>query len=52
LFFAGILVFLIAARFAFKLPALRKVVWPIYRQKGILPPVATGLRDAAAVTDV
>ncbi len=52
LFIAGALVFAIAARFAMKLPALRRIVRPIYVQKGILPGVPTGLRDAAAVTDV
>jgi MFS family permease len=52
LLIAGGLVLLIAARFAIKLPALRKIVRPLYVQKGILPAVATSLRNAAEVTDV
>jgi MFS family permease len=52
LLIAGGFVLLIAARFAIKLPSLRKLVRPIYVQKGILPAVATGLRNAAEVTDV
>lgn len=39
-----------ACIFAYMLPALRKLVWPIYRQKGILPEVATGLNAGMQVT--
>jgi MFS family permease len=42
----------VAGYFAVKLPALRKLVRPVYEQKGILPrPVASGLQTATdAVT--
>jgi len=52
LLIAGAAVLLIAAYFAARLPALRRLVRPIYVQKGILPAVATSLRNAAEVTDV
>jgi MFS family permease len=29
------------------LPALRKLVWPVYQRKGIIPAVAKGIREAA-----
>jgi MFS family permease len=35
-----------AAAFAWRLPALRKLVRPIYRERGIIPEVATGLEAA------
>jgi MFS family permease len=38
------------AWFFFKLPLLRKVIRPIYIQKGILPEVAAGLRGADTIT--
>jgi MFS family permease len=44
---AGVVCILAAARFALKLPAMRKLVRPLYEEKGILPPtVATGLETA------
>lgn len=47
---AGAICILAAVSFAFKLPALRKIIRPIYAQKGILPaPVADGLQTAAEV---
>jgi MFS family permease len=39
-----------AAWFARELPAIRTVVRPIYASMGILPQVAAGLSDAAAVS--
>jgi MFS family permease len=36
--------------FTLKLPMLRKVIRPIYIQKGILPEVAVGLRGAVTIT--
>ena len=39
-----------AAVFAYMLPQLRKLVWPIYRSKGILPEVAEGLNAGMQVT--
>ncbi len=36
--------------FATRLPMLRKVIRPIYIQKGILPEVAVGLRGAVTIT--
>jgi MFS family permease len=47
---AGVICILAAARFALKLPAMRKIVRPLYAEKGILPPtVATGLETATEV---
>jgi MFS family permease len=47
LLIAGAIVLLICARFALKLPMLRKLIRPIYVQKGILPPeLATGMQTA------
>ncbi len=40
-----------AAVFGRKLPALREIVRPIYRERGILPEVARGLGDATALRD-
>ena len=42
---AGSIVF--AAWFLLKLPALRPLVREVYRRKGIIPEVATGLNEAA-----
>jgi MFS family permease len=36
-----------AAVFAARLPVLRRLIRPIYRQRGIIPEVATGLQAAA-----
>jgi MFS family permease len=41
---AGIISFLAALSYARKLPAIRKIVRPIYISKGILPQVADGLK--------
>jgi hypothetical protein len=37
----------IGVGFAMILPGLRKIIRPVYVQKGILPAVAEGLREAA-----
>lgn len=37
--------------FLYRLPALRKLVRPIYREKGILPEVATGLQAANSINE-
>lgn len=39
-----------AAMFAMRLPALRRLVRPIYRQRGIIPEVASGIQAAAEGT--
>jgi MFS family permease len=44
---SGILSLLIAGGFRLTLPALRKLIRPVYVQKGILPVMAEGLREAA-----
>jgi MFS family permease len=50
LMIGGSLVMTAAAAFAFVLPALRRVVRPIYARKGILPePLADGMQTAADV---
>ena len=47
---AGVICIVSAISFAMKLPALRKVVRPIYSEKGIVStPVATGLETATEV---
>jgi MFS family permease len=43
---SGILSFIIMLFFAKKLPAIRKLVHPIYERKGIIPEVAAGLQTA------
>ena len=43
----GILCFAAAGWFAQELPAIRRVVRPIYQRMGILPEVATGLQTAS-----
>jgi MFS family permease len=46
----GMICVIAAVSFATKLPAIRRVIRPIYEQKGIVPPqVAAGLRDATEV---
>jgi MFS family permease len=47
---AGCVSLIAAFSFARKLPAIRKIVRPIYIQKGILPQVADGLRVADEMT--
>jgi len=37
--------------YATRLPALRKLVHPIYARKGILPDLATALQAATDMTD-
>ncbi len=37
--------------FSRQLPELRRRVAPIYTERGILPQIATGLSDAAAIGD-
>ncbi len=39
-----------AGVFAYMLPQLRKLVWPVYRSKGMLPEVAEGLNAEMQVT--
>jgi len=47
LIFAGAIVLIGCARFAFKLPGLRQIIRPIYVQKGILPQeIAAGMQAA------
>jgi hypothetical protein len=36
--------------FAYQLPALRKIVHPIYRRIGILPDVTSGIPSVAELT--
>jgi MFS family permease len=40
---------LAATAFAVKLPAMRRLVRPIYEAKGILPPIAEGMRETATL---
>lgn len=42
----GVVTIAVGALFGLRLPALRLVVWPIYRRLGILPEVATGIQVA------
>ena len=47
---AGVICVIAALSFALKLPAIRRIIRPIYEQRGIVPPqVAAGLRDATEV---
>jgi MFS family permease len=46
---AGVISLIAAASYARKLPALRKLIRPIYVKKGILPEVAEGLQAADQV---
>jgi MFS family permease len=46
----GVLCALSVVPFALQLPALRKLVRPIYQRLGILPEIATGLRAATQLT--
>jgi len=50
LMISGSVCLLGAGAFAYMLPRLRRIVWPIYRQKGILPEVAEGLNAGMQVT--
>ena len=43
----GVISLMGAAIFSMKIPALRPIVREIYRRKGIIPEVATGINDAA-----
>lgn len=47
----GVICLLGAGAFARKLPALRAIVRPIYVEQGILPNIASGLRDATSVEE-
>ncbi len=47
---AGVVCFLTSVWFATRLPIIRRIIRPIYVQKGILPEVATGLQRATAET--
>ncbi|MDB5355066.1 MAG: hypothetical protein JWN24_1519 [Phycisphaerales bacterium] len=50
LLIAGAIVLIASASFAMKLPALRRIVRPIYVKRGIIPPeIAEGLQTAAEV---
>lgn len=46
---AGTVCVLTALVFALRLPGLRPLIRPIYQSKGILPQVADGMRDTAAI---
>lgn len=46
----GIICLLAAAAFARRLPELRRLVRPIYRERGIIPEVATGVQAADAAS--
>jgi hypothetical protein len=43
----GVVCLVAAAAFSVKLPALREWVRPLYERLGILPEVATGMREGA-----
>ncbi|PTL75498.1 MFS transporter [Vitiosangium sp. GDMCC 1.1324] len=47
----GVVCLVAAAWFYVKLPSLRKLVRPIYERLGILPEVATGMREGATQMD-
>ncbi len=52
LLIAGVICTLVTLNFARKLPALREIVRPIYKRKGILTPeVAVGIQTATEVAD-
>jgi MFS family permease len=46
---SGVLCIVAAVWFAFRLPAVRRVVRPIYVELGILPEMARGLQEASAL---
>ena len=46
----GLVCLIGAAVFGYMLPQLRKLVWPVYLKKGILPEVAEGLNAGMQVT--
>ena len=50
LFINGGACLIAACIFASMLPQLRKLVWPVYQRKGILPQVAEGLNAGMQVT--
>jgi MFS family permease len=50
LMISGSVIFAGAGAFAYMLPRLRKIVIPIYRQKGIMPEIAVGLNAEMQVT--
>jgi MFS family permease len=50
LFFGGLVCMTASAVFASRLPALRKLVHPIYTKMGIIPEVSTGLQSASSFT--
>jgi MFS family permease len=47
----GVLCMAGAAAFARQLPALKAIVRPIYRERGILPAIASGLGDATTIEE-
>jgi MFS family permease len=50
LFVGGLVCMVAAAVFASRLPALRKLVHPIYARMGIIPEVSSGLQSASSFT--
>jgi MFS family permease len=50
LFIGGISCLLGSAFFAHRLPALRKVIRPIYVRMGIIPEIASGIHSATELT--
>ena len=46
----GVLCVIVAVYFGSQLPKLRPMVRPIYEARGILPPIATGVQAATAMT--
>ena len=46
----GLLILVVALYFGLQLPKLRPMVRPIYEKRGILPPLATGVQAATAMT--
>jgi len=50
LLMGGVCCILSSISFAIKLPSLRKIAYPIYVRKGIIPQVATGLQTAAELS--
>jgi MFS family permease len=52
LLLAAAVCFIAAVAFAIKLPALRRIVRPIYVKKGIIPEVAIGMRSTEEVPPV
>jgi len=50
LFIGGITCLMGSAFFAHRLPALRKIVRPIYVSMGIIPEIASGIQSATELT--